>query len=338
MNNFLGLAAVTATLRSVLQQAFDAELAGVSVTTRPPDRAGDFTTGGAGDARLNLFLYAVQPNAAWRNQDPPRTTRVGETAFPPLALDLFYLLTAVERTDGDANLLSQRALGLALRTLHDRPLLGAEDVAAALPGADAGRQVERIRLTPQPFALEELGKLWGATQSPYRLSAAIQASVVLVDSRRAPAAGPPVTVRNLQVLPFLRPVLDAVEPQIATAGATLVLRGLNLRGDAVRVLFDATEVIPTSVTFNEVRAALPAGLGAGVHTVAVRDRVNFGTPADPHRGPASNLLAFLLAPAITPVPPAASFTAPAGGNLGVRAVESLLARARRTLRERLLET
>jgi hypothetical protein len=52
--------------------------------------------------------------------------------------------------------------------------------------------------------------------------------------------------------------------------------------------------------------------------VQVVHRVEFGTPADPHRGPRSNLLAFLLAPVIQPVPPAAGFAAAAGGTLGVR--------------------
>lgn len=317
MSSFLGMAAVTATLRNLLQRAFDLELAGATVTTRPPDRAGDFGTGTGGEVRLNLFLYAAQPNAAWRNQDPPRTSRPGETAFPPLALDLYYLLTAVERNDGDANLPAQRALALALRTLHEQPLLGADAIAAALPGADAGRQIERLRITHHPLSTEELSKLWTTFQSPYRLSAAVQASVLLVDNRRSPAAAPPVTTRNLQVLPFLRPVLESVEPQIATPGGPLVLRGLNLRGTDPRVLVDATEVVPSRTEFGEAEITLPSSLPAGVHTVQLVHRIAFGTPADPHRGPASNLIAFLLAPSIQPVAPAITFSAAVGGTLNV---------------------
>ena len=69
MSNDRAIAAVTSTLRNLLFQAVssDADLAGTTVTTRPPDRARQ--DGGAGN-QINLFLYRTSIDAAWRNQDP----------------------------------------------------------------------------------------------------------------------------------------------------------------------------------------------------------------------------------------------------------------------------
>ena len=53
-----------------------------------------------------------------------------------------------------------------------------------LTASELADQVEQIRLTPETMSLEEISKLWGAIQSHYRPTAAYQASVVLIESRR----------------------------------------------------------------------------------------------------------------------------------------------------------
>ena len=69
--------------------------------------------------------------------------------------------------------------------LHDHPLLGAAEIEAALAESNLDQQVERIRITPQPLTLEEMSKLWTTFQTQYRISAAYQACVVLIESERA---------------------------------------------------------------------------------------------------------------------------------------------------------
>ena len=68
MSNDRAIAAVTSTIRNLLFKAVsnDADLAGTTVTTRPPDRARQ--DGGTGN-QINLFLYRTSIDAAWRNQD-----------------------------------------------------------------------------------------------------------------------------------------------------------------------------------------------------------------------------------------------------------------------------
>ena len=71
-----------------------------------------------------------------------------------------------------------------MRVLHDHPLLGADEIRTALPNNDLADQIERIRITPQPMPVDEFSKLWTTFQVGYRISAAYQVSVVLIDSTR----------------------------------------------------------------------------------------------------------------------------------------------------------
>jgi len=80
MSNALAIGAATATLRSLIARGLSSEGA-IAVTTLPPDLAKTFN-GADESGRVNLFLYHAQPNAAWRNQDPPRQLKPGETGQP----------------------------------------------------------------------------------------------------------------------------------------------------------------------------------------------------------------------------------------------------------------
>lgn len=165
------IAAVTATLRNLLDRGLNAELPGTRVTTRPPDKARD---GSAGN-QVNLFLYQTRPNAAWRNLE---SAGPGQ---PPLALNLHYLLSAYGDNEDDAEPFSHRLLGEAMHLFHANPVLDPQQIRAALAGNDLYEQVERVRITLQPLALEELTKLWSTFQTPYRISVAYEVSVVLIE-------------------------------------------------------------------------------------------------------------------------------------------------------------
>src|ERR1035438_4765631 len=90
MSNALAIATVTETLSQTLNKALTASLvSGAQVTVLRPD-----TPNGLPNPGVNLFLYQVAPNVAWRNADLP--TRRGDGALlrrPQFALDLYYLLT-----------------------------------------------------------------------------------------------------------------------------------------------------------------------------------------------------------------------------------------------------
>jgi hypothetical protein len=248
VSNALGIAAVTATLRNLLQQGLqlEADLVDTTVTTMVPDRAR--TSGGTAN-QVNLFLYQTMPNAAWRNLDVPNRVRPGETGYPPLALNLYYLLTVYGRDDDQSQPFSHELLGRAMSILHDHPVLGADEIQAALPGNDLYAQIERVRFTLQPLSVEEIYRLWTGFETPYRPSVSYEATVVLIESTRAFSAPLPVLTRGrpawfggqadggVLVTPsVVPPTLGAILPSAsAVFGQRLTLQGTRLSGDAVSV-------------------------------------------------------------------------------------------------------
>jgi hypothetical protein len=296
---------------------------GGNVTTLPPDKARKDAVD-----QVNLFLYNTSIDAALRNE-PPRTSRPGESAEPSLPLRLHYLVTAYGEGDSDA--LGHKLLGQAMGALHDHPLLGSEEIRGAtqsngLGDSDLHTQVERVRITPHSLNVEEMSKLWTTFMTPLRASAAYEVSVVLIDSRRPARAALPVIGRGSQAdtgvesaanveSPF--PSLSSVEtpdPSALLPGETLTLRGANLSGSTVSVrvrhqLMQSDRVLAplAGATATEVRVVFPdepANLPAGFYTVAVE----VGTEEAAHPGVTftrtTNRLAFALAPSITSQMPA----------------------------------
>jgi hypothetical protein len=244
VSNSLAIAAVTATLRNLIIRGVS-DLPNGNVTTRPLDKARQANSSAD---QINLFLYHTMPNAAWRNLDMPRQVRPGETAAPPLALNLYYLVTAYGQNDDETQ--SHRWLGKAMSVLHDHPLLGAAEIQAALQGNDLADQIERIRITPQPLSLEEMSKLWTAFQVQYRISTAYEVTVVLIDSTREVTAALPVLRRGTDdkgaygvaspspsitsVLPDVQP--PGVQPS-GELGDDLIISGDHIESDGVEVRF-----------------------------------------------------------------------------------------------------
>jgi hypothetical protein len=283
MSNPLAIAAVTATLRNLLQTgiAADPDLNDVTVTMQPLDRA---RVNGNNANQLNIFLYHVLPSAAWRNSDIPGRVRSGESANFPLGLNLYYLLTAFGKENDNARPFSHQIMGRALSILNDHPLLGSKEIQDALPNNDLWSQVERVRFTLQPFSVEEIAKLWTGFQTQYRLSVAYEAAVVLIDSSRPAVVPLPVLTRGPQdsgvvaqanlLPPF--PQLSSVQipKQQATAklGDQVVLQGQNLSGDLVQIQF--------------VPMRLPAPKPLAADPVSTDSQITVTIPNDPANWPA----------------------------------------------------
>ena len=187
MSNPRAIARVTATLRNLLMGVTQS-IPDATVTTKPPHKARSGDTQGN---QLNLFLYQTVPNAAWRqasrSASTAKATPQADHPTTPLALTLYYFLTAYGRDDDD--MFAHDLLGEAMGILHNHELLSPAELRAALPDSDGyEQQAERIRVTPQNLSSEELTRLWGLFQTPYTLSVAYQVSVVLLDC--CPSASP----------------------------------------------------------------------------------------------------------------------------------------------------
>jgi hypothetical protein len=334
MSNSTALAAVTATLQFILHQGITTdnnqpELNHTKVTTLPPDKA---RTGNTGN-QLNLFLYQVLPNAAWRNRDMPRQVQPGETGMPPLPLNLYYLITAFGSDDDTIQPFSHRVLGKAMSLLHDHSVLSASDIqsatSGALPECDLDKQIERVRITLQPLSVEDISKLWTGFATQYRLSAAYEVAVALIESTQASRTPLPVLTRGekdagVSAQPSLippYPTLDNIvfdnKQTSARLGELLTLNGHHLDGTNLGVQFDhplwanpveiplppGTTPAPTALQVVVKIPIVPASWPAGFYTVAVLVQ----GPNDTYRR-VTNQLSFPLAPSIGIAPT----SAPAG--------------------------
>ena len=299
MSNEFAIAAVTLTLRNLLDKIKDIrnsdEFAQIPedaqpteeilVTNLPLDKAYESNNS---QNKVNLFLYHVEHSAAWRNMDMPDRVKPGETGHPPLAINLYYIITAYGQ--GGEELIGHLLLGKAMSLLHDHAVFGRTEIKNTFAVSGLHEQIERVRITPQPISLDEVSKLWTGFQTQYRLSAAYEVSVVLIDSKRPVKTPLPVLTRGAHdvgvavqpdlIPPF--PVLEAVSPPNNQPGArlgdVLTLSGHYLRGDSVVVRFmnprltEAREVLPLAGgTEKEITVQLPnepANWPAGFYTLA----------------------------------------------------------------------
>lgn len=322
MSNASAIAAVTATLQSVLGTAItaDPDLIDTLVTALPLDKArGTNTTN-----QLNLFLYQVLPNAAWRNMDMPKTVRPGETGMSPLALDLHYLITAFGRENDTSQPFDHHLLGKAMSVLYDHALLGPEEIQTAFPGSGLETQPDRVRITLQPLSLEDISKLWMGFATQYRVSVAYDVSVTLIDSTQPVKTPLPVLTRgpgdigsisNANILPIIPTLYSVTPPNLqpsAKLGDILTLTGLNLDGTNIGVVFSnplwtsTVEVAPATSTPTQVTVQIPTQptlWPAGFYTLAIFVQ----RPGETSRR-ATNQLSLSLAPTVTVAPA----SAPAG--------------------------
>jgi Pvc16 N-terminal domain len=310
VSNHLAIATVTASLAQVLQSEVERDVPGSTVTTARPDAA----NAALGGTRVNLYLYQVTPNAAWRNSDLPTRAHNGRLMQKPrVALDLHYLLTFY---GNEAQHEPQRMLGSAVRALHSKPILARELIrttitSPALPFlalSNLAEDIELVKFTPTSLTLEELSKLWAVFfQTQYTLSVTYQGTVVLIETDETPSTAPPVLDRNIYVVPFRAPVvqeirLDAPAPGPIVSLSDIVIAGRALRGDVTQINFVSSAlppVVPTEIADTELKVTLPPDLRAGVQGLQVVNQFLMGTPPAPHRGFESNVGPFVLAPIIT---------------------------------------
>jgi hypothetical protein len=342
MSNYQAIAAVTAALQQILQPPVANAVTHATVGFNRPDPTN--TTA----PLVNIYLYQVTPNAAYRNADLPTRRPDGSLAHrPQAALDLHYLFTF---HGDDGKLEPQLLLGAVVTTLTAQPLLSTGAITAGgnhigLTGAVTGisgsgleNQIERVKFTPMALSLEEFSKLWSAFfQVEYNLSVAYQASVVLMESRDIPQQAPPVLARKLYVVPFRSPAIDQVISQAGanqpiTAVSTLLIQGQQLLAPNTFVLIENQEFQVTPASDTQITLPVPGSIHAGVKGVQVLQKVamGLGSPAPLHRGVESNAAAFVLRPTIQPptvgpaVPPATgtavTFTVTPNIGVGQRAV------------------
>ena len=312
MSSAFALAAVTTVIRDLLNDGmFDRDMpaafGNVKVTALPPDRIS--ITSGEEPSQLNLFLYQVMPNQGWRNQALPSRDASGERLTnPPLALDLYYLLSAYGAQETNAEAL----LGYGMQLLHETPVLTRADINRTLkpnlpadvtlpPGlelltvSDLAEQIEMIKICPHYLNLEELSKLWTAFQSKYRTSCGYHVSVVLIDSNKPTRSALPVLTQGKDdsgpqaqgnLIPRF-PIITQLKPpnnqNSVLPGDTVELIGHDFARNGDKT--DPT-LVNVTIQLTSLRLTLPLNI-----TVPVGDRtdtsIKFSVPSAAPAGPST---------------------------------------------------
>lgn len=125
--------------------------------------------------RLSLFLYHIGENQHLKNQ-AMQADDSGKLRYPPLPLNLFYLLTAYAQTRET----EQQLIGRAMQILYDNAVIRGSHLHGSLAGT-----FEEVIVHFHPLSIDDMNKLWSMFGSmPYRLSVTYQVSTAFIDSMR----------------------------------------------------------------------------------------------------------------------------------------------------------
>jgi hypothetical protein len=167
------VSAVSKALRTILWEAFKEDSTTLSIVgsdsaivfKNPTETARDSAN------RLSLWLYRITENEFVKNQPMVRGDDQDALQFPPLALNLYYLITPFAPSGEADHLL----LGKSMQVLYSNATVLLRDKAENI--------AEELRIILCRISLEELTRIWEALQEPYRLSVCYQVRVTRVDAR-----------------------------------------------------------------------------------------------------------------------------------------------------------
>jgi hypothetical protein len=162
----------------------EAQLAGTGVATEV--FIGSPSQRGNGAAQLiSLFMFHMEPNKEMRNFPRAVNGLPDPVAQDALPVDLRYMISFF-RTGAGSETDELIRLGHVIAALHANSTIG----EAMVPG-------QNVRLTPEPYPMEEISRVWGLfNDRRYVTSVVYLASPVFIDARAA-LRGAPVESRRL---------------------------------------------------------------------------------------------------------------------------------------------
>jgi hypothetical protein len=230
------------------QNAAHVQLATPNVFPEPPQKL-------VADG-LGFYLYHVRENASFKNILPPGND-FPPIRFMPLALDLYYQLTANSTAGGDnAAYNEQLMMSIAMKGFHDYPLINdATNITGAVFTGDLTGSGARLKISLQPIAYNEAVQYWTAGTYPVKLAAYYEINVILFepDVPKTYAGrvltygtfvfteGPPTILSASNTLSFKIPGTTTiqnilVQPAQVTPGNNFTVYGNNFDGTGFQLL------------------------------------------------------------------------------------------------------
>ena len=283
---------INKTLHRVLRQSFGVDDQDAQIIFGPPtdESSNDDTKAG-----LYVFLYNIVEDPFYRNL--PNEIRGGEHILsirPPLGINLYYMLTpfssSVEGRDSLDDIRAHTLIAKAISAFNEN---GVVDPKLFPQNTVLGRS--QVKISPAHMNLEEITKIWGSFNKPFRLSMCYEVSIAWVTpAERAKElflvekpvleGAPAFRKRSLAVLkiiggdivkvhsdrigevPDIRPI--AVQP-----GMALSVLGKNFKDKKLRVRIDNTELDERSVRIideNLLKIKIPPNETAGTKKLSLR--------------------------------------------------------------------
>ncbi|MCK4937537.1 MAG: DUF4255 domain-containing protein [Methanosarcinales archaeon] len=178
MSDYTAIADVGETLVDLLRENMEDLIAPASIILFSPGEIEDND-----DIRLSLFLFQVHENVHLKNQEM-QVIKPNTTKYPPLNLDLYYLLTSypstgiqdkTERTKEEHSI-----LGRAMQVIYDNAILQGSVLRGGLTENN-----EEIHITHFPLSLDDMTKIWTTFQDkPFRPSICYIATPTKIESTR----------------------------------------------------------------------------------------------------------------------------------------------------------
>ncbi len=171
-------------LRRDLEVSFGSEFtkSGDAVTLITPKEMG--TTN-----RLSLFLYHIVENPFMKNQ-PMERPSPGRLKYPPLSLNLYYLLTPnIVKTETIKVSDGHTILGRAMQVFYDNSILDGTVLRDLMveTNPDYGdffESIREVRIILNSLSLDDLTKIWNSLDTSLMASASYEVRVVFVESER----------------------------------------------------------------------------------------------------------------------------------------------------------
>lgn len=309
MSDYLAISAVTATFQRVLQTSVQETVYGARVTAARPNTLenGPLETG------VNLYLFLITPNSAFRHNDPIGRRPVGNLVKrSQTAYDLQYL---VSFHGSEAEYEPEKLFGSVTRTIQEVLTLTPDMIRdtlsqpslQTLSSCDLAEQVEPVRIFPTEISLENLSKIWSVFfQTPYSLSAIYKATVILIDGTEPGQRSLPVRDQMPTAVPFTRLQIQQI---VSSAGvsepiltdSTLIIKGISLYHPQAQVRIGGVDITPSEISATRISLPLSqlpsSALRAGIQTAQI---------VHPHRNRSdgtshnltSNLQPFVVRPSI----------------------------------------
>lgn len=249
------LSIVTDALRAILTDALTASPVfgggpppfSVTVTGQHPE-----TPSGGSDCELCLYLFHVGADKYLANSFWTQAGQAGggvgrqPVAFEPLALDLWYMLSAQSQA---SYVQEQQVLGIAMQAFHEHATV---KLLTPTPPPNPLSPSEATLVLESP-TFDEMSRLWQALGLPLRTTAQYRVSVAFLTRDEVPPPQPPVTSVTLSAAPA-DPADDPSLPRLLATRRTV---SYTAPGPASRIVGQSPAIT----------APAPAGTGGQVVTL-----------------------------------------------------------------------